>query len=419
MSAPAIVLRNVTKGFGNTVAVDDVSLEVPKGSIYGFIGPNGSGKTTTLRMIMHILLPDRGAIEVLGLSDARAARDQVGYLPEERGLYKKMTVRRLSDRVRRDDLFAFVEIPPDTLTAGSTAAVGYYSSQPTYQPLPLWLETTINGAVRAQRFKALKVDQAGMDAALREVPFRQLGLLERDAQGRIRPATEVDRFRSFGAAIGLPILLFMFVMTTAPQLLNAVIEETMSRIAEVMLGSVTPSELMWGKLLATAGAAIVLAVVYLGGAAVALGYLGYGDMLAPRIVGWFAVFLLLTLLIFGALFLAIGAACTDLRDAQTMMTPAMMIAVIPYVLVFSVVQSPDTTLSAGLSLIPFFTPFLMLVRLALEPGPPLWQLLLSVVLTVATAAGVVWAAGRIFRVGLLVQGKSATFREMLHWVRAA
>jgi ABC-2 type transport system ATP-binding protein len=91
----AIALRAVTKRFNGTLAVDDLSLTVPAGSIYGFIGPNGSGKTTTLRMIMHILLPDRGEIEVLGSRDTHAARDRVSYLPEERGLYKKMTIRRL------------------------------------------------------------------------------------------------------------------------------------------------------------------------------------------------------------------------------------------------------------------------------------------------------------------------------------
>ncbi len=91
----AIALSGVTKRFNGTVAVDDLTLAVPEECIYGFIGPNGSGKTTTLRMIMHILLPDRGEIEVLGSRDTAAARDRVSYLPEERGLYKKMTVRRL------------------------------------------------------------------------------------------------------------------------------------------------------------------------------------------------------------------------------------------------------------------------------------------------------------------------------------
>ena len=91
----AIALRHVTKRFCAVAAVTDLSLTVPAGSIYGFIGPNGSGKTTTLRMIMHIILPDSGEIEVLGSRETGAARDQVSYLPEERGLYKKMTVRRL------------------------------------------------------------------------------------------------------------------------------------------------------------------------------------------------------------------------------------------------------------------------------------------------------------------------------------
>jgi len=91
----AILIDRVTKRFGSHVAVNDLSLEVPDGSIYGFIGPNGSGKTTTMRMIMHILLPDSGRIQVLGRQDTRAARDDIGFLPEERGLYKKMQVRAL------------------------------------------------------------------------------------------------------------------------------------------------------------------------------------------------------------------------------------------------------------------------------------------------------------------------------------
>ncbi len=91
----AITISGVSKRFGGVVAVDDLDLSVPRGSLYGFIGPNGSGKTTTLRMIMHILLPDSGEIEVLGERGTRAAHDRVSYLPEERGLYKRMTVRRL------------------------------------------------------------------------------------------------------------------------------------------------------------------------------------------------------------------------------------------------------------------------------------------------------------------------------------
>jgi ABC-2 type transport system ATP-binding protein len=91
----AVELEDVTKTFGPQTAVDGLSLRVPENSIYGFIGPNGSGKTTTLRMIMHILHPDRGRIRVLGEETWQAANDRVGYLPEERGLYRQMTVREV------------------------------------------------------------------------------------------------------------------------------------------------------------------------------------------------------------------------------------------------------------------------------------------------------------------------------------
>ncbi len=90
-----VVIEDVTKTFGTHTAVDSLSLEVPNGSVYGFIGPNGSGKTTTLRMIMNILYPDSGEIRVFSEQLVGACTDRIGYLPEERGLYKKMKVREL------------------------------------------------------------------------------------------------------------------------------------------------------------------------------------------------------------------------------------------------------------------------------------------------------------------------------------
>lgn len=84
-------LDHVTKYYGDFKAVDDVSLSLPAGSIYGFLGPNGAGKTTTIRMILEIIRPTSGTITVLGSSSALAVRQRIGYLPEEKGLYKKMT----------------------------------------------------------------------------------------------------------------------------------------------------------------------------------------------------------------------------------------------------------------------------------------------------------------------------------------
>jgi ABC-2 type transport system ATP-binding protein len=90
---PAVELEQVTKTFGKHTAVDRLDLQVPEGTVYGFIGPNGSGKTTTLRMILRIFFPDSGTVRVLGVEHSEAADDRIGYLPEERGLYKKMRLR--------------------------------------------------------------------------------------------------------------------------------------------------------------------------------------------------------------------------------------------------------------------------------------------------------------------------------------
>jgi ABC-2 type transport system ATP-binding protein len=86
----ALTIEHVSKSFGTFRAVNDISLTVPRGSIYGFLGPNGAGKTTTLRMVMSILYPDAGRITVLGDANPEAVKDRLGYLPEEKGLYKKM-----------------------------------------------------------------------------------------------------------------------------------------------------------------------------------------------------------------------------------------------------------------------------------------------------------------------------------------
>lgn len=90
MNDHALVVEGVTKRFGDFVAVNGISFAIPRGSIYGFLGPNGAGKTTTIRMVMSILYPDQGTIRILGHDNAEAVKDRLGYLPEERGLYKKM-----------------------------------------------------------------------------------------------------------------------------------------------------------------------------------------------------------------------------------------------------------------------------------------------------------------------------------------
>jgi len=140
-----IEIENVTKTFGEVKAVDRVSLNVPQGSIYGFIGPNGSGKTTTLRMIMNIFYPDSGTIRVFGQALRGAASERIGYLPEERGLYKKMKVRDLlrfygelksgrkvnkevDEWLERLDLSAWARKKIETLSKGMAQKVQFISA---------------------------------------------------------------------------------------------------------------------------------------------------------------------------------------------------------------------------------------------------------------------------------------------------
>ena len=322
----------------------------------------------------------------------------------------------LSNRVRREELFAFVEVPAEILDPAADASSRYYSNPPSYNALPQWLRTTVNAVVLNERFRRASVDRALVVRLTKPSPIDELGLFEPAQGGGVKAAEEVNVARAFGVPVAVLALMYITIMTSAPQLLNSVIEEKMSRISEVLIGSVTPFELMMGKLLGGAAASMLLSVLYIaGGLVVAQYWGGYGSAVTPAIVVWFLLFLLMALFIFGALFVAIGAACNDLKDSQNMMTPVMLLVMVPVFTAGSVLRAPDGTMATVLSLIPTAAPFLMMLRIALQPGPPMWQVILCVALMICTAVAVVWGAGKVFRTGLLLLGKSATFGEILRW----
>ena len=101
-----------------------------------------------------------------------------------------------------------------------------------------------------------------------------------------------------------------------------------------------------------------------------------------------------------------------------MMPPAMLLMMLPWMTWFAILNAPDSPVAVGLSLLPTATPFLMLLRIMLPPGPPVWQIVLSLILTTLASVGAVYAAGKVFRTGLLMQGKAASFGEMWKWIRA-
>jgi ABC-2 type transport system permease protein len=357
-----------------------------------------------------------------GLAEAGLVRKGPRFIPIEikpGGRSPEELRLELSDRVRKQELFAFVEVPADIMDPGAGARIRYYSDHPSYNALPDFLKLAANGVVLTERFRRASVARALVVRHMKLAPIDELGLFERAVDGHVKEAETVGAARAFIVPLAVLMLMYITVMSSAPQLLNSVIEEKMSRISEVLIGSITPFQLMMGKLIGGAGASMVLAAIYIaGGLAVAQYWGGYASAVTPGLIGWFLLFLVMALFIFGSLFVAIGAACSDLKDSQNMMTPVMLLIMLPVFTSPTVLRAPDGMTSTVLSLIPTAAPFLMMLRISLQPGPPLWQIVVSVAMMAGTVLMVVWGAGKIFRTGLLMQGKSATIAEVLRWVTA-
>ncbi|WP_165072535.1 ABC transporter permease [Paludisphaera rhizosphaerae] len=318
----------------------------------------------------------------------------------------------LSDLIRCGELDAYVVIGPVGDGPDASPTIQYHSNNPNDDMLRGWITSVVNGELRARRFKAANIDQAVAEKLGRPVQTENLQLAERSDPGG---AKRVDPIRTSVVPAVLLFLVFMIVMTNGPQLLNSVIEEKMSKISEVLLGSVSPFNLMMGKLIGNVGVAMLLAILYLGAGYAVAAYHGYADVISPGLLLALVFFLFLAVLVFGSLYMAIGAACNDLKDAQSLMWPVMILSMLPMFVWTAVLRNPASPLSVGMSLFPTASPFLMLMRMAMQPAPPAWQVILSVVLTTATAVFCVWVGGRIFRTGLLMQGKTPTIAELAKW----
>src|SRR5262249_22110748 len=154
---------------------------------------------------------------------------------------------------------------------------------------------------------------------------------------------------------------------------QGVVEEKTQRIAEVLLGSVHPFELMLGKLLGLVGVSLTVAGIYLIGIYVLASRYGYTDFLSARILIWFAVFQILALMVYGSVFIAIGAAANNMKDTQTMLIPVMLFAALPMMMLGSIVEEPNGKMATAVSLFPPSTPMMMMGRMAMPPGVPWWQ----------------------------------------------
>jgi ABC-2 type transport system permease protein len=224
-------------------------------------------------------------------------------------------------------------------------------------------------------------------------------------------------------------LLYTMMVIWGQQVMNGVLEEKGSRIVEVVLSSIQPFELMMGKLTGICLAGLTQFAVWLGtmmvvtapGLLATLATLPEELVLPTVTLAMVLNYILLFVLgffVYATMYAAIGAAFNNLQEAQQVAGIAVFFLIVPFMVMFQIINDPNSTLAVVTSLIPPFTPMLMTLRVSLDM-PPAWQLLLGYALTIAFIWGMVWVCARIYRVGILMYGKKPTLQEIWRWVRYA
>lgn len=282
------------------------------------------------------------------------------------------------------------------------------------------VERAVTKVVSAVRLEAAGIDPLEVQKLTQGIELENTRVL---AEGSRKEAG----FAAFILAYFLFFLLYMTVLLYGQQVMNGVLEEKSSRIVEVILATVSPSELMLGKLLGIALLGLTQLAIWIGTMVAlstpallgAMAVLPNGTQLPQVSVGlalhFFANFLL-GFFAFATLYAAIGAATNNVQEAQQFAGILVIFLIAPMLFAMPVINDPDSTLAVVLSMTPIFTPLLMLLRIAVKM-PPLWQLATAYVLTIAFIGFLVWACARIYRVGILMYGKRPSLREIMRWLR--
>jgi ABC-type Na+ efflux pump permease subunit len=219
--------------------------------------------------------------------------------------------------------------------------------------------------------------------------------------------------------IGFMILLVISVMVGGQYLVTTTIEEKSNRVVEVLLSAVSSKQLMTGKILGQMLVGLVLLVMYSGLGMGAMAAFTLMHLVEPMTVVYLVVFFVIAYFLIAATLASVGSAVNDLREAQSLQTPVMMCVMIPYLLWFPITRDPNSWFAIILSMVPPMSPFVMMLRITSTEPPPTWQVLLSIGIGFIAVYLAIWAAAKIFRVGLLMYGKPPNFRTLIRWVRMA
>ncbi len=317
----------------------------------------------------------------------------------------------LRTRVMAGELDGYVVLGQDALATGKAE---YHAKNVSNMMDIGAVNEAVTQSVVSRRLAARGIDPADVQALTRKVDVRTLQLT---AAG-----SREDRGAAFMAAFLLTMMLYSSILLWGAAIMNGVLEEKTNRVVEVIASSIPPRTLFAGKLLGVGAAGLTQFVVWglsllaFGAYASASGLEGQLPQLPPLVAVAFVVFFVLGFFLYGSLYAAAGSAVNTMQEAQSLSIPLMLPLPLSLMFAPAVLGSPDSTLAVVLSLIPFFTPLIMLLRVS-ALAPPWWQLGLSVLLMVSTIVLVNEAAARIYRVGILMYGKRATLPEILRWVR--
>ncbi|MBP7675345.1 MAG: ABC transporter permease [Thermoanaerobaculia bacterium] len=282
------------------------------------------------------------------------------------------------------------------------------------------LGRAVNRALQRERLAARGLPPAELELILAPLPVETVQVTK---SGQERRGGE----GSFVLAMLFLALLFIPSLVYGQEVMRGVIQEKTDRVVELLVSSMTPMELLSGKILGMAAIGLTQMAVWvtMGGVVAAAGLSGarsagfdLSTVLRPSIAVWFVVFFLLSYLVTVGVYAAGGAIVSSEKEAQQVLTPVMIVFLVPWFLMMPILTNPDSTLSVVLSLVPIYTPMTMFIRL-LVSEPPAWQVALSLLLSVATIAGLLKASAKIFRAGLLATGKRPTIPELWRWLKEA
>jgi ABC-2 type transport system permease protein len=354
----------------------------------------------------------RGPVEA-ALAGRKAAGESRFLVEDAGGDAAPETQARLKQRVLDGGLDGYLYLPENVLEA----SVAEYHGKNVSNLMDLGLmDQAVGEALIRRRLASEGLPAEKLKDVMRRLDIKKLRV---SASGE-----REDRGGSFFLSLTLLMILYTAVAMWGAALMNGVIEEKANRVVEIVVSSVSPTRLFAGKLLGVGAAGLTQSLVWtgfmvglalLGGGAARPGGLEIPEV-SPLVLVLFVVYFLLGYFLYGALYTAVGAAVNSQQEAQSLVFPVMLPLVAGVVLFPAVLNSPDSALAITLSLIPFWTPILMFLRVA-TLTPPAWQIALSIVLTLAAIVLFNWGAARIYRVGVLMYGKRPTFPEIMRWIR--